>query len=200
MYYSHEGRVDRLQPHQVLAINRGEREGVLKVRLAIPERDWRDAVAAHFRPDRRSSLAGELAAAIEDGAARLLLPAIERDVRRHLTTTAEAHAIGVFAANLRGLLSQPPLAGQTVLGIDPGFRTGCKVAVVDPTGKVLATATIYPHPPQRRWRESLATLADLVRPSRRHADRHRQRHRLPRDGAAGGGAGAGAAGPALPAW
>ena len=88
--------------------------------------------------------------AAEDGAQRLLLPAIERDVRSTLTEQAERHAITVFAANLRGLLSQPPLAGQTVLGIDPGFRTGCKVAVVDPSGKVLETVTIYPHAPQNR--------------------------------------------------
>jgi uncharacterized protein len=100
--------------------------------------------------------------AIEDAAGRLLLPAIGRDVRRALTGTAERHAIAVFARNLRALLLQPPLAGHTVLGIDPGFRTGCKVAVVAPTGKVLQTATIYPHEPQRQWEASLRLLASLV--------------------------------------
>jgi protein Tex len=80
----------------------------------------------------------------------LLLPAIERDVRRMLTEKADAHAIAVFAANLRALLSQPPLADNVILGIDPGYRTGCKVAVVDPTGKLLETVTIYPHEPQKR--------------------------------------------------
>jgi protein Tex len=84
-------------------------------------------------------------------------------VRRALTEKADGHAIGVFAANLRALLSQPPLAGRTVLGIDPGFRTGCKVAVVDPTGKLLAVATIYPHEPQKRWDEALESLKKLVR-------------------------------------
>jgi uncharacterized protein len=162
VYYQHTARVDRLQPHQVLAINRGEREQVLRVHLVIPDRDWRDAVAARFRPDPRSPLAGELVRAIEDAAERLLLPAMERDVRRQLTDTAEAHAIQVFAANLRGLLTQPPLAGHTVLGLDPGFRTGCKVAVIDATGRTLATATVYPHEPQRQWREALARLDELV--------------------------------------
>ena len=83
-------------------------------------------------------------------------------MRRTLTEKASAHAIAVFAANLRALLSQPPLAGQVVLGIDPGFRTGSKVAVVDPTGKLLDTATIYPHEPQKRWNEALETLKTLV--------------------------------------
>ena len=102
-------------------------------------------------------------------------------MRRELTEKAEAHAISVFAANLRALLSQPPLAGQTVLGIDPGFRTGCKVAVVDPTGKLLDTATIYPHEPQKERERALKTLAALVEQHARHADHHRQRHRLARD-------------------
>ncbi len=100
--------------------------------------------------------------AIDDGAERLLLPAIERDVRRHLTELSEAHAIQVFASNLRALLAQPLLAGFTVLGLDPGFRTGCKAAIVDPTGKVLATGTIYPHEPQKKWSEALDTLKKWV--------------------------------------
>ncbi|MDT8305757.1 MAG: helix-hairpin-helix domain-containing protein, partial [Anaerolineae bacterium] len=98
---------------------------------------------------------------------RLLLPAIVRDVRRTLTERAEAHAIDVFATNLRNLLLQPPLAGQTVLGIDPAYRTGCKVAVVDATGKLLDTATIYPHPPQQQRDGALKRLAEMV-----------QRHRV----------------------
>lgn len=161
-YYEFEGLVNRVRPHQVLAINRGEAEKVLRVSVKIPERDWRAAVATVFRPDRLSPLADQLARAIDDAAERLLLPAIERDVRRTLSEQAETHAIGVFATNLRGLLTQPPLAGQTVLGIDPGYRTGCKVAVVDPTGKLLDTATIYPHPPQQQWDAALRTLTTLV--------------------------------------
>jgi uncharacterized protein len=162
LYYDFSARADRVQPYQVLALNRGESEGVLRLRVDLPERDWRNAVAVHFRPDRRSSLAGELAAAIDDAADRLLLPAIERDLRRALTERAEAHAIAVFARNLRGLLGQPPLVGQCVLALDPGFRTGCKVAVVDPTGRVLVTATIYPHAPQKQWQAARSTIEALV--------------------------------------
>jgi uncharacterized protein len=161
-YYEFEFRIDRLRPHQVLAINRGEEEKVLRVKVQVPERDWQNAVWAHFRPDPRSPFAEQMSAAIADAGERLLLPAIERDVRRSLTEGAEQHAIGVFANNLKALLGQPPLAGHVVLGLDPGFRTGCKVAVVSPTGKLLATGTIYPHEPQKRWREALDELKRLV--------------------------------------
>lgn len=162
VYYEFEGRVDRIRPHQVLAINRGETEKVIRVRVEIPERDWRNAVGLRYRVDRRSAFCDHLQLAIDDGAERLLLPAIERDVRRVITETAEKHAIQVFAANLRALLSLPPLAGLTVLGLDPGFRTGCKVAVVDATGKVLDTGTIYPHEPQRKREDALAALQKWI--------------------------------------
>jgi protein Tex len=161
-YYDFALRLDRLRPHQVLALNRGEAQKVLRLAIDVPERDWRGAIAAFFRPHPQSPLAGQLEEAINDAAERLLLPAIERDVRRTLTEAAEAHAIRVFGANLRALLTQPPLAGQTVLALDPGFRTGCKVAVVDPSGKLLEVATIYPHEPQRQRTASLKTLAELV--------------------------------------
>jgi uncharacterized protein len=162
LYYEFEYRVDRLKPYQVLAINRGEAEKVLRVRLDMAERDWRLAIEDTFRADHRSPLAGQLEMAIDDAAKRLLLPAIERDVRTSLTEQAETHAIQVFAANLRGLLNQPPLAGHTVLGIDPAYRTGCKLAVLDGTGKVLETGVIYPHAPQREWNASLVTLDALI--------------------------------------
>jgi uncharacterized protein len=160
-YYAFEGRVDRLQPHQILALNRGEKEGVLKVRVEMDERDWHDCIAAEFQEDILSPFSDQLSLAIEDSAGRLLLPAIERDVRRELGEKADGHAINVFATNLRALLSQPPLAGQTVLGLDPGFRTGTKLAVVDPTGKLLDTGTIYPHEPRNDWAGALTTLEDM---------------------------------------
>ena len=162
LYYDFALRVDRLRPHQVLALNRGESEKVLRVRLDVPERDWRHAVAERYRPDPRSPFAGELELACQDAAKRLLLPAVERDVRGELGERAEAHAIAVFAENLRGLLTQPPLAGHTVLGIDPGFRSGCKAAAVDATGRVLETATVYPHEPQSQWDRALRTLASVA--------------------------------------
>ena len=162
LYYDFELRLDRLRPHQVLAINRAEAEKILRIRIDILERDWILAIRSLFRSDHRSPLAEQLQLASDDAARRLLVPAIERDLRRTLAEQAEMHAIEVFAENLRGLLSQPPLVGHTVLGIDPAYRTGCKVAVVDPTGKVLETTTIYPHQPQKRKDEALKTLAALA--------------------------------------
>jgi uncharacterized protein len=162
-YYSFEGRVDRLQPHQILAINRGEKEGMLKVRVEINERDWRTPIEENFEADIISPFADELILAQEDAANRLLLPSIERDVRRTLSDKADGHAINVFATNLRALLSLPPLANQTVIGLDPGFRTGTKVAVVDPTGKLLDTGTIYPHEPKNDWVGSLKSLEEMIK-------------------------------------
>ncbi len=161
-YHQFSTRVDRLLPYQVLAINRGETEKILRVSIDLTEREWLPALHDHYRPDRRSPLAEQLELAISDSAKRLLIPAIERDVRAALTAHAETHAIDVFAVNLRGLLNQPPLIGQVVLGLDPAYRTGCKIAVIAPTGKVLATEAIFPHEPQRRWDEALATLRALV--------------------------------------
>ncbi len=162
LYYQFDFRVDKVRPHQILAVDRGEEEKVLRAKVEVNERDWQNSIFMYFRPDKRSPFFDQFLQATTDAAERLLLPAIERDVRRTLTEKASAHAIAVFAANLRALLSQPPLAGQVVLGIDPGFRTGSKVAVVDSTGKLLETATIYPHEPQKRWNEALATLTTLV--------------------------------------
>ncbi len=161
-YYEFSGIVSRLQPHQILALNRGEKEEVLKLRVHIDERDWRSPIESEFEEDILSPFSDQLTLAIEDAAERLLLPSIERDVRRALTETADGHAINVFATNLRALLSLPPLANQTVLGLDPGFRTGTKVAVVDPTGKLLDTGTIYPHEPQKKWAEAIDTLQDMI--------------------------------------
>lgn len=163
LYYAFEMRIEKLRPHQVLALNRGEAEKCLKIKISIPERDWRNAIEAGIKPNPRSCLADQLELAIKDSAERLLLPAIERDLRRLLTERAEEHAIRVFAENLRGLLNQPPLTGHIVLGIDPGFRTGCKIAVIDQTGKVLETGTIYPHEPRREWDLSLKILIQLTK-------------------------------------
>lgn len=161
-YYKFSVRVDRLMPHQTLAITRGEKEGILRVHVDVLERDWLDAIQAEFEEDILSPFAEQLELAIQDSAARLLLPAIERDVRREKSESADNHAIQVFATNLRALLSQAPLAGHVVLGLDPGFRTGCKVAVVDATGKLVDTGTIYPHEPRNDWKGALNTLEDMI--------------------------------------
>jgi uncharacterized protein len=144
-YYDFNVSPGRIRPHQTLAIDRAEREKILRVNLTVPERDWQDAIWASFRLDRRSPWAPHLEQAAVDAANRLLLPAVERDVRRELTEQAARHAILNFQDNLRALLLTPPLAGHTVLGLDPGFRTGCKVAVVNPTGKLLETGVVYLH-------------------------------------------------------
>ena len=161
-YYDFNHRLDRLRAHQILAINRGETEKILRVKIHISERDWRYAINSQFRINRNSPLSSQLELAANDAADRLLIPAIQRDLRRTLTESAEAHAIMVFAENLRNLLNQPPLVGHTILAIDPGFRTGCKVTVVDPTGKVKDTATIYPHPPQKLAAKAKEILKELV--------------------------------------
>ncbi len=159
MYYAFFADVRNLRPYQTLALNRGEREEILKLNLEIPEAESRGILARHFPADAGSPLAEDLRLAREDAFTRLLFPAVERDIHRELTDIADEHAIGVFATNLRSLLLQPPLRGQTVLGIDPGIRTGCKVAVVDATGKLLTTATIYP---DRHQTEAETALRRLI--------------------------------------
>lgn len=161
-YYEFSLRVDQVKPHQILAVNRAEKEKVLQVTVEIAERDWQPEIKTHFHPNPNSPFCEHLNLAIQDAAGRLLLPAIERDVRAALTERAGQQAIGVFGSNLRALLSQPPLSGYVVMGIDPGFRTGCKVAVVDQTGKVLETATVFPHAPQNMREEALVKLNELT--------------------------------------
>ena len=161
-YYEFTLRAAAMVPHQTLALNRGEKGGVLRVALAVPEADALALIARHFASNPRASLADDLREAAADSYRRLLAPSLERETRATLTERAEEHAISVFARNLRALLLQPPLRGRTVLGLDPGFRTGCKVAVVDPTGKPVALDTVYPHPPQNHTEEALKTLQRLV--------------------------------------
>lgn len=163
IYYAFRQRIDRMLPHQVLAINRGEKEKVLRAKVEVPERDWLGAIEQYFSATPLSPFDDQLMTAIEDAANRLLLPAIERDIRRSLNEQAEKHAINVFSMNLRSLLTQPPLSGHTVIGIDPGYRTGCKVAIVDPTGKILDTGTIYPHFNDKKWAATLDILEKLVK-------------------------------------
>jgi uncharacterized protein len=151
-----------VQPHQWLALSRGEAEGALRVHLDLPEDDILDVMEVSFLRGPRRPIRDQVQAAIADGYRRLLAPSVERDVRASEGDEADEHAIQVFTANLRKLLLQPPLRGKVVMGIDPGFRTGCKVAVVDATGKVLGTHTIYPHEPSRRWDEAKKMLGAAV--------------------------------------
>ena len=154
--------LQEMQPHQWLAIQRGEADGALKVRLDLPEDEIIDIMEVIFLRGPQTPARDQVALAVGDGYKRLLAPSLERDLRSSQTDQADAHAIQVFSANLRKLLLQPPLRGRTVMGIDPGYRTGCKVALVDATGKVLQTDTIFPHPPQNQWAAAQGILESAV--------------------------------------
>ncbi len=162
MYYEYQERLATLPAHRLLAINRGESEGALRVKLEAPEDDLLRILERHYLTRPGSVFAGQLREALHDAYERLLGPAIERELRAARTEEAEGEAIEVFSANLRGLLLQPPIRGQTVIGIDPGYRTGCKAAVVDATSRYLHGTTIYPHPPQHQEGEALEVLRRLA--------------------------------------
>ncbi|MDE7432932.1 MAG: RNA-binding transcriptional accessory protein, partial [Lachnospiraceae bacterium] len=162
MYYNFEEPVKKIAGHRILAINRGEKEKILSVKININEEDiltYLTKMLVH-KNDRDSSEI--LKAALADSYKRLIAPAIERDIRNELTERAEDGAISVFGKNLCQLLMQPPIAGQVVLGWDPAFRTGCKLAVVDATGKVLDTTVIFPTAPQNKIEESKKTVLKLI--------------------------------------
>jgi len=162
MYYEYSEKFSLVPPHRLLAVNRGEREGILKVKLVGPDETIVQDIQKRVITNPRAIFAAHISAAITDGYARLLAPSIERELRNELTEKSDEHAIQTFGANLRQLLLQPPIKGKRVAGIDPGFRTGCKVAVVDPTGKFLGGTTIYPHEPKKHWDEAKEVLVKLV--------------------------------------
>ncbi len=162
MYYDYKEKLSAIPPHRLLALNRGERDGVLKVKLEGPDEALIRGIQAKMITNPKSLFTDHLRQAIADGYKRLLAPSIETELRGDLTDTSDEHAIETFGANLRQLLLQPPVRGKTVIGIDPGFRTGCKVALVDPTGKFLGGTTIYPHEPHKKWAEAKAILLKLI--------------------------------------
>jgi uncharacterized protein len=162
LYYEFNEDITRLVPHRVLALNRAEREEVLRVSVAVPYEQVQAQITQYYPIKPTSPFAYLLSEAMEDGYKRLLAPAMEREVRVELTRRAEEHAIQIFATNLRNLLLQPPLRGKKVLGIDPGYRTGCKLAVVDENGKYLESDTMYLHQAERA-RQQLLTLLNKYR-------------------------------------
>lgn len=162
MYFDYQEPVRKIPPHRVLAINRGERLKTLKVKLSVDPQPIFNSLAKKLITSERDPSSQWLHAVIEDSYQRLLAPSIEREIRNQLTETAEEHSIAVFAKNLRQLLMQAPVRGRNLLGIDPAYRTGCKVAALNSYGDLLATATIYPHEPHNQWEQSLKVLADLV--------------------------------------
>lgn len=147
MYYEYEEPVQKIVPHRVLALNRGEKEDVLRITIIPNTETILHYLEKKLVENSLSITAGIVKEAIEDSFKRLILPSIEREIRKELAEKAEDQAIHIFSENLRNLLLQPPLKGKVVLAVDPAYRTGCKLAVVDETGKVLDISVIYPHPP-----------------------------------------------------
>ena len=188
MYYEYGEAVRRMPAHRILAVNRGEREEVLRVSIDVEEEEILRRILERFpHPGQR-----HLKEAVEDGYKRLLAPSVEREIRGMMTEKAEEQAIRIFAENLRNLLLTPPITGKRVLGVDPAYRTGCKLAVVDDTGKLLHTDVIFPTPPENRVDEAKRVTRGHHRGVRHRSDRHRQRHRLAGDRGLCGGADSGA--------
>ena len=162
MYYEFDEPVNKLAGHRILALNRGENEKILNVKVEAPEEDILRFLERKVITRDNPNTTPVLKEVVADAYDRLIAPAIEREIRSSLTEMAEDGAIRVFGKNLEQLLMQPPIAGQVVLGWDPAFRTGCKLAVVDPTGKVLDTTVIYPTAPQNKVEEAKTVLKKLI--------------------------------------
>lgn len=163
MYYDFSTPVSKMTGYRTLAVNRGENEKFITVKIEAPVNDIISYLEKQIIVRDNSETEQILSDVIADSYDRLIAPAIEREIRNALTETAEDGAIKVFASNLQQLLMQPPIAGQTVLGWDPAFRTGCKLAVVDPTGKVLDTVVIFPTAPQKKVAEAKKTVKALIK-------------------------------------
>lgn len=162
IYYDFSCPVSRLQGHQILALNRGEKENILKISISIPGNEGPALVCrAALKPTK--TVSAFVRAAAEDAFERLIFPSAQRELRSDLTDMASQGAIHNFALNLKPLLMQPPVKGFVTMGLDPGYRNGCKVAVVDATGKVLATSVVYPTFSERKKQEAIDTLAILMR-------------------------------------
>jgi protein Tex len=156
-YFQFQEAINRLPPHRILAVNRGERSKALKITIEVPPEALKEKVFPIILP-KEHRFRPLLETLVADALTRLVLPAVDRAVRRELTDRAESHAIEVFVANLRSLLMARPVRGRRILAIQPGFRTGCKVAAVDATGVLLGDTIIYPLEPQKKWDEGKAAL------------------------------------------
>lgn len=162
MYSDFQEAYSKIAPHRILAIDRGEREDALKVTLSVDNTRCIAILLRHRLSSRPSPCRDYVEAACRDSFSRLLWPSLERELRAALTQKAHQLSLPVFSENLKNLLMQPPVKGAVTLGFDPAYRTGCKLAVVDATGKVLETTVIYPTPPQSKTREAKATLSRLI--------------------------------------
>ncbi|WP_180954254.1 Tex family protein [Bacillus sp. M6-12] len=163
MYFEYEEPVQKIVPHRILALNRGEKEEILRISI-IPNTESILSYIERKVIKRPHSVVSELVGqAAEDAFKRLIMPSIEREIRKELTEKAEDRAIHIFSENLRNLLLQPPLKGKVVLAVDPAYRTGCKLAVVDDTGKVMEISVIYPHPPVSKKEAARDKMVELLR-------------------------------------
>ncbi|WP_332276972.1 Tex family protein [Bacillus pumilus] len=165
MYYDYQEPIKKIVPHRVLAVNRGEKEGILKAAIEPPAENIRFYLDKQVIKGKQTTSRPFIEAAIDDAYKRLIQPSIEREIRKELTEKAEEQAIHIFAENLRKLLLQPPMKGKRVLGVDPAFRTGCKLAVVDDTGKVHHIGVIYPHPPVQKKAEAKQKVKEIIQSS-----------------------------------
>lgn len=163
MYYEYEEPIQKIVPHRVLAINRGEKEDILRISLQPPTDQILDYLQKEELKGKKSVVNDLVIETIEDAYKRLIQPSIEREIRKELSEKAEDRAIHIFSENLRNLLLQPPLKGRMVLGVDPAFRTGCKLAVVDPTGKMLHIGVVYPHPPVNKKEQAKEKVLDVLK-------------------------------------
>jgi uncharacterized protein len=163
-YYEFKESINKIPPHRTLALNRGENEEVLRVKIEVDDQKAIEMIYDFYDFDNRNSDSFDhLINAVDYAYKRLVFPSLEREVRNHLTEKAEVKAINNFSTNLRSLLMQPPLEGKKVLAIDPAFRTGCKLAALAEDGKLLETGAIYPHPPVNKAGEAAAVVANLVK-------------------------------------
>ncbi|WP_078578017.1 Tex family protein [Salipaludibacillus agaradhaerens] len=163
MYYEYSEQVQKIVPHRVLALNRGEKEGILKVSVKAPDERIMSWIENKVMKGAHTIAQPLLVDAVADGYKRLIQPSVEREIRKEVSETAEEQAIHIFSENLRNLLLQPPLKGQVVLGVDPAYRTGCKLAVVDETGKMLEVGVIYPTKPWNKIEEAKQAVFKLIK-------------------------------------
>ena len=162
LYYDYQESIDSIPPHRILAMNRGEDEKILKINVLVPEDDILMMIENKVI-EGQSAFVEQIKDTIKDSYKRLIAPSIEREIRNNLTDKAEEHAIEVFGRNLRSLLLQPPYRGHVVMGVDPAFRTGSKTCVVDQTGKLLATNTIFPHPPHNKKETARDIIVKMIK-------------------------------------
>jgi len=162
LYFDYRETLRKIPPHRILAMNRGEKEGALRIVIDVEDEDIYKIIEDVYITNPRSVFTDLLHATIRDAYNRLIAPAIQREIRSNMTEQADKHAIEVFAVNLKKLLMQPPVLDKIIMGIDPGFRTGCKVAVIDKTGRYVDGTTIFPHPPQGEYFEAKSVVRNVL--------------------------------------